>query len=128
LKLDAESLAETVGAQQRTFNRRPRAISAPPAPTHQHSETDSCQHCARQFPVVADRDETGRLVADLDHAYGNGSYPTAATAAFAPRAGIAHASSARPGAIPIGYFRNWYDGLSVSRYRFAVKGFDAGLT
>ena len=55
----------------------------------------------------------GLLVTDLYNAHGNGSHSSTAAPALAPSAASANIPRARPRAVAIHYFGNWYDRFAV---------------
>src|ERR1035437_3455747 len=73
----------------------------PSAPTDQHTKADAYENCSGELLAVANRNESGRLVADFNHAHGNDPYASTTAPAFASGTGLAHATSARsrPGAV-----------------------------
>jgi|SRR5579862_3650858 len=103
------------------------AASAPSAPTEPHTETDAREHRSSQLLAVGDRNETSLLITDLYNTHGNSPHSSPASASFAPSAGIAHTTRARPSAVAIHYFCNRYDRFAVGQDGFAVDGFYSRL-
>src|SRR3984885_9047938 len=99
------------------------ALSAPSAPTQQHTKTNTREHCSSQSLAVSNRNETGLLITDLNNAHRNGPHSSTASSTFAACASVANAARARPGSVAIHYLRDRNDRFPLRRDRFAVDGF-----